>query len=393
MKKAIVFFGLLMAATSVQAQTITLGPITKLAYCVGDTLVVPYIAQGTFNTGNVFKVQLSDANGSFETFTSVGQDSNISGFIAVVIANVGNNYHVRVISTNPYRISDASADSIEIVSYPAPQPRVSSDGFAGDPVTFVDGTSEPQGSTYQWTFNQDANMDTSSLASPIVVYAKDGVKSGTLVVTNKAGCSITAPFTFQLFSCFPLIPNNVHVVTGTETGSDTAVWVMPGGNYTTSNEIAVQTIFAEPGSSVHAGFATMGLYYLRMGSSFVLSNSGTWATVILDSGMHISGADNQDTVDTYYCPNLTFDYSQVQSDVAAVPPLNLLFRQSGDQLFASEEELPIDIRITNLLGAEVLSKRGAGTVGVDLSSLPVGVYFAIVQAGDAREVKRIAVVH
>jgi len=47
----------------------------------------------------------------------------------------------------------------------------------------------------------------------------------------------------------------------------------------------------------------------------------------------------------------------------------------------------------NLLGAEVLSKRGAGTVGVDLSSLPAGVYFAIVQAGDAREVRKIAVVH
>ncbi len=99
-------------------------------------------------------------------------------------------------------------------------------------------------------------------------------------------------------------------------------------------------------------------------------------------------------VDTFYCSDLTFDYSQVQGGVAANPPLShLRFHRSGDHLFANAAGLPIEIRVTNLLGFEVLSKIATGMLDLDLAGLPDGVYFAIVESGGERQVKRIAVVH
>jgi photosystem II stability/assembly factor-like uncharacterized protein len=67
--------------------------------------------------------------------------------------------------------------------------------------------------------------------------------------------------------------------------------------------------------------------------------------------------------------------------------------QSGDHLFANDEGLPIEIRTSNILGAEVLSQQASGALDVDLSALPAGVYFAVIEAGNDRQVKRIAVVH
>lgn len=40
-----------------------------------------------------------------------------------------------------------------------------------------------------------------------------------------------------------------------------------------------------------------------------------------------------------------------------------------------------------------MAQRGMGEIDVDLSTIPVGVYFAIAQAGGERLTRRIAVVH
>ncbi len=99
------------------------------------------------------------------------------------------------------------------------------------------------------------------------------------------------------------------------------------------------------------------------------------------------------SIDTFFCDNLTFDYSQVQASVAEnPPPSNVTTLQSGDHLFANDEGFPIEIRISNLLGAEMLSEQGSGVLEIDLSPLPAGVYFAVVQAGNQRLVQKIAVV-
>jgi hypothetical protein len=64
-----------------------------------------------------------------------------------------------------------------------------------------------------------------------------------------------------------------------------------------------------------------------------------------------------------------------------------------DHLLATSESSLISCRIISLLGTELLSERGTGTLDVDLASLPEGMYVAIVQAGDERGVRKILVAH
>src|SRR5437868_6931187 len=101
-------------AASAEAQTITLGPITKLSYCVGDTLWVPYQASGTFSSANFFTVQLSDPSGSFGSFTNVGHSNAGSGVIPVPLVTKGQFFQVRVASTDPYEFSSANGVNISV---------------------------------------------------------------------------------------------------------------------------------------------------------------------------------------------------------------------------------------------------------------------------------------
>ena len=128
--------------------------------------------------------------------------------------------------------------------------------------------------------------------------------------------------------------------------------------------------------------------YLRPGAAFANSTYSPLPQIYV-FGPALGPAG----VDTFFDANLTFDYSQVVSAVTEVPAPALSLHQSGDHLFANADGLTIDAHITNLLGAEELSTRGTGALDVDLSQLPAGMYFAVVQAGNEREVRRIAVVH
>ncbi|MDB5283466.1 MAG: hypothetical protein JWO06_2541 [Bacteroidota bacterium] len=66
---------------------------------------VPYATSGTFNGGNIFTAQLSDASGSFTSPTPIGTvNATSSGSISASIPHTtaaGTGYRIRVISSNP----------------------------------------------------------------------------------------------------------------------------------------------------------------------------------------------------------------------------------------------------------------------------------------------------
>ena len=86
--------------------TITTGTISPTTYCVtnstGTSISIPYTTGGTFETGNVFTAQLSDASGSFAIPTNIG-----FGIVSPIVATIpagtanGSGYRVRVISSDP----------------------------------------------------------------------------------------------------------------------------------------------------------------------------------------------------------------------------------------------------------------------------------------------------
>ena len=92
----------------------TLVPLTN--YCPDENLNVSYSASGEFNPGNIFKVELSDASGSFVDPVEIGSLASVSltGVIACTIPAStvnGSGYLIRTVSTNTAFIgTDTGAD-------------------------------------------------------------------------------------------------------------------------------------------------------------------------------------------------------------------------------------------------------------------------------------------
>ncbi len=374
-----------MLPLSVSAQTITVGPIAKALYCVGDSLTVAYQTTGSFNADNQFKYQVSDANGSFANFTSFGSETALTGSFTFALHSAGAHYRVRVIATDPYIASADNGRDLQVFDLPTPAaiwpPASGATAYVGtvdDTITLGDWNDHQSGLTYNWNFGQDANISTSSDATPRIRYSSPGIKPVTLTVTNEAGCASSVSFFIGILSCNPQIPADARVVTGTETGSYPAVWVKAGGNFTAAFHIPASTVFAEPGSSV-SGFGT---FYIKQGASY----SGA-------DGILVFAGEGASRDSVFYCNDLQFDYSQVShagvssSDASTLQVVMLPNRVS---CYSSKN---ISATVCSLVGDEVTSSLGQENLDIDLTSLPAGVYFAVVESGDERVVKRIAVVH
>jgi hypothetical protein len=95
----------------VNTQTITIANNAVLVgtvptgFCRANAFNIPFVAGGTFSSGNIFTAQLSDVNGSFSSPAVIGTlTGTSSGTISATIPNittVGTNYKIRVISSNP----------------------------------------------------------------------------------------------------------------------------------------------------------------------------------------------------------------------------------------------------------------------------------------------------
>ncbi|MCB9184110.1 MAG: hypothetical protein H6591_09340 [Flavobacteriales bacterium] len=111
----------IIANTAVPA-SITTGAIAGSAFCQGATLAVPFTATGSFNAGNVFSAELSDASGSFAAPVVIGTlAGTASGSVACTIPALtptGTGYRVRVTSSDP--ITVGSINTVDIVISSAP---------------------------------------------------------------------------------------------------------------------------------------------------------------------------------------------------------------------------------------------------------------------------------
>ncbi|MEP7236063.1 MAG: hypothetical protein ABI778_12280, partial [Ignavibacteriota bacterium] len=207
MKYLLIVFILCFEVGFVAAQNVTVGTIPKLNVCTADTIWVPYSSTGIFNADNFFAAQLSDGNGTFKTFTNIGNSKDAQGIIPVVMWSSGVSYKVRIIATSPYTISENTSSVIKVFDYPSPKPapqirntHLGPTAFVGDIIKFTD-VSESPGSQFAWSFEEDANIITSTSPAPTVIYPTIGLKSGSLSVTNPAGCATTKTFALKILSC------------------------------------------------------------------------------------------------------------------------------------------------------------------------------------------------
>lgn len=134
-------------------------------FCENDIFSVSYAVSGNFLNDNVFIAQLSKNDGSFSSFTNIGNVKNTnSGTISCTLpSNIinDNRYRIRVISSNPYVVSPDNGIDISLSLLPKPDFKVDSSNIfhirnilVGQPVTFTNISSDS--ADYFWDFGDGA---------------------------------------------------------------------------------------------------------------------------------------------------------------------------------------------------------------------------------------------
>ena len=101
-------------------KNIQIDSIANHTLCVNDSIAVPFIITGTFNSANEFTAQLSDSVGNFNNAVNIGTiKSKSNGIINAVIPqniNTGIGYRMRIVSNNPVYIGENNGIDLQINS-------------------------------------------------------------------------------------------------------------------------------------------------------------------------------------------------------------------------------------------------------------------------------------
>lgn len=194
--------------------TIITGAISGSPFCACSTVDVPFTSIGTFNAGNTYSAELSDASGSFAspvtigTLAGIANSGTISGCIIPCNTPSGTAYRIRVISSSPPLIgSDNGADLTIDSSVIASVSITANPGntiCAGQFVTFTANTTN-EGSTpsYQWQVN---GLNAGSNSSLFTSSSLTNGASVTVTLTSSFPCAspvsvVSTPVIITVNSC------------------------------------------------------------------------------------------------------------------------------------------------------------------------------------------------
>ena len=192
----------------------TSGGIINSEWCEGveQIITVDFVAAGSYNAGNVYSVQISDALGSFAAPLGIGSlASSASGplsinAVAPISLTVGSGYRVRVVASDPSTIGTDNGADLEVLSLPVVTLAAFND-VCEDVTPFALSGGSPAGGTYfgigvtsgnfdplgPGTFNltytyTDPNGCTSAVGAPITVNALPTVTLATFAnICDNAG--------------------------------------------------------------------------------------------------------------------------------------------------------------------------------------------------------------
>lgn len=160
------------------------------AGCAGKTISVPYVADMTFNPGNVFTAQLSDVDGYFNSPVTIGTKSGkVSGTITATIPSgttPGTNYRIRVIASSPFTIGRDNGKDISIGAVPDVTVTPPGPVTVCKPATADLSVSSCSGCFYQW---YKSGTPQSGATSSSFSASKSGSYK---VIVTSTGCSATS---------------------------------------------------------------------------------------------------------------------------------------------------------------------------------------------------------
>lgn len=102
-------FTVVSNSASISAPTFTINSL-----CAGTTFNVNFTTTGVFNPANMFEVQLSDANGTFDNPTVIGSSPTAGVISCTIPINIpgGASYKIRVVSTNQILSGDTNGSNL-----------------------------------------------------------------------------------------------------------------------------------------------------------------------------------------------------------------------------------------------------------------------------------------
>jgi hypothetical protein len=179
-----------------EPRSITVAQPLASSLCPGATVAVNYQKTGVFNSGgfltagNIFRAQLSDANGSFATPVNIGSvTSTQSGTINATIpagTAPGTGYRIRVVSTNPNHTGTDNGFDITIGEAPTAL-ALATDGtqFCAGGTVLLTANTGP-GLSYQWQLD---GVDIPGADGPELL--ADATGTFTVAVSNACGNAVS----------------------------------------------------------------------------------------------------------------------------------------------------------------------------------------------------------
>lgn len=148
---------------TVQTNTVSVGLAAGTQpFCAGSSTSLAFTSNGTFNAGNIYTVELSDASGSFASPTVIGslQSTANSGSIPITIpsnATTSSNYSFRIVSSNP-SVTSQNSNTVALSAAVNASVTISANGStticAGQNISFsASTTNEGNSPVFQWLLN------------------------------------------------------------------------------------------------------------------------------------------------------------------------------------------------------------------------------------------------
>ncbi len=322
------------------APALEINSISKTTLCAGDSFYVGYHATGTYNTGNTFKVFLSDGVGSFVTETEIGTlTSNTKGGIVPCklpahFAN-GTSYRLRLKSSNTVLTGQQSMATLTIRDRPY-APLITGRTQVNGGFTYPYNVSAVAGSSFKWLINggsQSSGTNTNAVTALWGNPTSDSINRNLKVIeTNQYGCvgdtGLLAPITVYRLdigdtTSASACKGDILVVKASITGSFDAGNILTAqlsnasGNFTAPT---ATTTLAYAGSGVNqlasfnlpipANLPNGNGYRVRIRSSNPVFVGDTTAAIIIQKPA--LGADVTGT----FCTGASYDLTQHFTDNA-----------------------------------------------------------------------------
>jgi uncharacterized delta-60 repeat protein len=245
------------------------------SYCTSATVSIPYTASGTFDAGNVFTAQISDASGSFASPVTIGTVASTgSGSISVTLpASSGSGYRFRINSSAPASTGVNNGSNITIGSGNS-----ASISYAGSPYCGSTGTATPQlTGTNDGSYSSTAGLSINATTGAINIGASTA-GNYTVMYDNGTGCGAAATATVVIRPTLAISsqPNQV-LCAGINTGAANFSLV-PGLSYGWTNDNTSIGLGASGTGNIGAFTTTNATTQVQVANITVMATGGTECT-------------------------------------------------------------------------------------------------------------------